>query len=178
MNKAIHLVLAVCIIYFSVSYAQQDPDSQQFKQITDGEFKHIHLHRFPDSKQLITSLMKEQVLIGFGIIQNEIGEVNRVQIGDGFSGDFYTSISPDGKWVLFDARKGRTGTNIWRVGVHGGSPEQITQDGGQMPKLLILVKTVRCKIFSSTTILSLTSKNGPLKAALIDTINFVIYSKH
>jgi len=98
MNKAIHLVLAVCIIYFSVSYAQQDPDSQQFKQITDGEFKHIHLHRFPDSKQLITSLMKEQVLIGFGIIQNEIGEVNRVQIGDGFSGDFYTSISPDGKW--------------------------------------------------------------------------------
>ena len=120
-------------IYFSVSYAQQDPDSQQFKQITDGEFKHIHLHRFPDSKQLITSIMKEQVLIGFGIIQNESGEVNRVQIGDGFSGDFYTTISPDGKWVLFDARKGRTGINIWRVGVHGGSPEQITQDGGQMP---------------------------------------------
>lgn len=134
MKKITHFILLLLFIIFTaVSYAQQNSVSQRFKQITKGEFKHIHLHWFPDSRRLITSLNLHQSLIGMGIIQTGSGKMNRVQIGKDFSGDFYTSISPDGKWILFDARKGRIGINIWRVNIRGGNPEQITQNGGQMP---------------------------------------------
>ena len=134
MKKRISLILfMLCLFLIGISHAQQEFVSNRFKQITDGEFKHIHLHWFPDSRRLITSIMQEQSLIGFGIIQVESSKMKRVPIGTGFSGDFYTSISPDGKWILFDGRKRNTEINIWKVGVQGGHPEQITQNGDKMP---------------------------------------------
>lgn len=106
----------------------------QFVRITDSEFTHIHLHWFPDNQRLLSSIGNGKVIMGMVIIQAETGELSRVEIGEGFSGDFYTSISPDGEWILFDARKaGSSVVQIWKVGTQGGTPEQITQNGGIMP---------------------------------------------
>jgi WD40 repeat protein len=102
-------------------------------QITESEFRHIHLKWFPDNQRLISSVGDGKVIMGMVVIQVSTGAIKRIAIGDDFSGDFYTSISPDGQWILFDARKPGSGIEIWKVGVHGGVPEQMTRNGGMMP---------------------------------------------
>jgi len=125
--KQIVAIFTICLFVFSMGMLHS-----QLVQITHGEFRNIHLHWFPDSERLI-STTNQGGKVGMSIISASNGEAHRVEIGDDFSGDYYTSVSPDGKWILFDARKNGSGFQVWKVSVHGGVPEQMTQNGGMMP---------------------------------------------
>ena len=74
----------------------------QSVQITHGKFKNIHLHWFPDGRRLI-STTNQDGKVGMSIISAADGESHRVEIGDEFSGDYYTSVSPDGRYLFFSS---------------------------------------------------------------------------
>ena len=51
----------------------------------------------------------------------------------GTAQDYCSVWSPDGRWVYFSSN--RTGTEIWRVAPEGGTPEQVTHEGGSEPRI-------------------------------------------
>jgi hypothetical protein len=70
------VIIFACLFIFSIT-----PLRPQLKKITKNEFKNIHLHWFPDGKRLISTT-------------NQGSKTHLVEIGDEFSGDYYTCVSP------------------------------------------------------------------------------------
>ncbi len=49
-------------------------------------------------------------------------------------GEHFPSLSPDGRWVVYSSVElGISKPTIWRVGIDGGAPEQLTHDNSVRP---------------------------------------------
>jgi Tol biopolymer transport system component len=57
---------------------------------------------------------------------------NQRQLTTGAASSFFPSVSPNGRYIVFESDRDGRG-NIWRIDQDGGNPLQLTYDNGRMP---------------------------------------------
>ncbi|HZW07281.1 MAG TPA: protein kinase, partial [Phycisphaerales bacterium] len=79
----------------------------------------------PDGKLVFSSKVGEYTNIWVADADGN----NRKRLTDSTSADQYPSVSPDGRYVVFESWRGG-GLGVWRVDMDGGEPVQLTQGKG------------------------------------------------
>ena len=82
-----------------------------------------------DSENIAFFLTQEETQIAYTVSVNGGGPRRFAAVPRGGKWPYW---SRDGRWVYF-ATEGQT-AGIWKVGISGGNPTQITQDGGDVPQ--------------------------------------------
>lgn len=60
-------------------------------------------------------------------------------------GEHFPSLSPDGRWVVYSSvEMGISNPTIWRVGIDGGTPEQLTRNNSVCPVISPDGKWIAC----------------------------------
>ncbi|MEO8450364.1 MAG: hypothetical protein ABI647_11265 [Gemmatimonadota bacterium] len=111
-----------------VAVDQQTGATKPSEEITIDGFEPLHAEWLPDSRRLAVHghLDRDRQIIaivslggGAGRVVHEFRNVQR------FTG---IGVSPDGQWVAFAAPDSKRIPQIFRVGIAGGTPEQLTAD--------------------------------------------------
>ena len=70
----------------------------------------------------------------FNIWRMDLDGANLTQLTDGV-GEAFPQCSPDGRWVLYQSGVGNVPSTLWKVGIDGGDPVQLTSTYSIIPSI-------------------------------------------
>jgi Tol biopolymer transport system component len=104
-------------------------DVARAHQITTGSGRYNQLSFTPDGHLVCLSDSSGSPDIWF---MDSDGK-NQKQLTSDAGVNVYPSVSPDGRFIVFDSNRGANPSvfNVWRMGVDGSNPRQLTQGEGE-----------------------------------------------
>jgi len=106
-----------------------DGDASRARQITSGSGRYDQVSLAPDGRLVYISNASGTADIW---VMDGDGK-NQKQLTSDAGVNVFPAVSPDGRYVVFDSNRGANPAtfNIWRVGIDGSNPRQLTQGEGE-----------------------------------------------